>query len=113
MFKKGEPIFYGWIIVLASFLGMFAFGTLNVLGVFIDPLTLEFGWSKAGLSLAFSIYFVMFTFPAVVMGKLCDKYGIRKVTAMGAAFTGVGLLLCSQVSSLAQLYLYFGITGSA
>ena len=109
--KKVEPIFYGWIIVLASFLAMFAFGTLNALGVFIDPLTREFGWSKAGLSMAFSIYFVMFTFPAFFMGGICDRQGIRKVISIGAALTGAGLLLCSQVSSLIQLYLYFGIIG--
>jgi len=60
---------------------------------------------------AFSIYFVLFTLPAFVMGRMCDKYGIRKVTAFGAILTGIGLTLCSQISSLVQLYLCFGIIG--
>ncbi len=105
--KKASHVFYGWIIVMASFLAMFVFGTLNVLGVFIEPLTQEFGWSRANISLAFSIYSLMFTLPAFITGRICDKYGIRKVTALGAILTGSSLLLCSQVSSLIQLYALF------
>ena len=46
-------MFYGWRIVFASVVGMmFSHGVVAVLGfgVFIPPLTEEFGWSRTALS---------------------------------------------------------------
>ena len=111
MFKKDGFPFYGWIIVLASFLAMLVVGIVMVFGVFIEPLTQEFGWSRANISLAFSLSFLLSTFLAFPSGRMSDKYGIRKMIMIGAALTGSGFLLCSQVSSLAQLYFSFSLIG--
>lgn len=110
--KIGGFPFYGWIIVLASFLAMLVVSMIYVFGVFIESLTQEFGWSRADISLAFSVSYSLLTFLAVLSGKMADRYGIRKVMGIGTALTGAGFLLCSQVSSLAQLYLFFGIIGA-
>lgn len=107
---NGLP-FYGWIIVLASFLAMIVVSMIYVFGVFIEPLTQEFGWSRSSVSLAFSICYLLLTFSAILSGSMTDRYGIRRVMSVGTLLTGASLLLCSQVSSLAQLYLYFGILG--
>ncbi len=46
----------GWLVVLAAFFGVFAgFGTLvfYTFGLFIKPLTAEFGWNRETVSAAF------------------------------------------------------------
>jgi MFS family permease len=45
----------------------------------------------------------------IIMGKLTDKYGARILIAIGALIGGLSYWLMSDISSLWQLYLYFGI----
>jgi hypothetical protein len=56
--QKGSTIFYGWWVVLASGVGLaLHIGPIIVatFGVFLKPLSQEFGWSRAQISLAFSL----------------------------------------------------------
>jgi hypothetical protein len=107
--RKKRP-FYGWIVVLASFLSLLVVGLIYSYGVFVDPLTQEFGWSRSSISLAFSISIFLSTL-SLPFGRMSDLYGVRKVVAIGAALSGGGLLLASQISSLAQFCLSIGIAG--
>ena len=103
------PFYYGWVIVFASFLCFFAFGAFNSYGVFFKPLIEEFGWSRALASSVFSIFAVSYSVSGMIMGRLSDKYGPRKVVMFGGFLVGLGLLLSSQINSLWQLYLFWGI----
>ena len=50
---ESSPGYYGWRVVLAAHLGvMVSFGSLVVFtfGVFLKPLTAEFGWSREAVS---------------------------------------------------------------
>jgi MFS family permease len=107
--RKKRP-FYGWIVVLASFLSLLVVGLIYSYGVFVDPLTQEFGWSRSSISLAFSISIFLSTL-SLPFGRMSDLYGVRKVVGIGAALSGGGLLLASQISSLAQFCLCIGIAG--
>ncbi|MEM2890868.1 MAG: MFS transporter, partial [Candidatus Hadarchaeum sp.] len=105
-----KKLFYGWIVVLASFLSMLVVGLIYSYGVFIKPLTQEFGWSRASISLAFSISILLSTM-SLPLGRMSDIYGVRKVIMIGAVLTSGGLLLSSQISSLVELCIWIGITG--
>ncbi|MGC8816931.1 MAG: MFS transporter [Candidatus Hadarchaeum sp.] len=105
-----KKLFYGWIVVLASFLSMLVVGLIYSYGVFVKPLTQEFGWSRASISLAFSISIFLSTM-SLPLGRMSDLYGVRKVVAIGAFLTGGGLLLSSQVTSLVEFCIYIGIAG--
>ena len=48
------------------------------------------GWSRTGLSGAFSLYAFVYTALALVAGRLTDRWGPRAVIAVGGAFLGVG-----------------------
>ncbi|MGQ9788684.1 MAG: MFS transporter [Candidatus Hadarchaeaceae archaeon] len=105
-----KKLFYGWIVVLASFLSMLVVGLIYSYGVFVKPLTQEFGWSRASISLAFSISILLSTM-SLPLGRISDLYGVRKVVAIGAVLTGSGLLLSSQISSLVEFCICIGIAG--
>jgi hypothetical protein len=56
--QKGDKIFYGWWVVLAAGVGLaLHYGPIitATFGVFFKPLSQEFGWSRAEVSLAFSL----------------------------------------------------------
>ncbi len=48
-------------------------------GVFLKPLNQEFGWSRAEISLAFSLATLGVTGAGPFIGWLVDRFGARKV----------------------------------
>jgi MFS family permease len=108
--SKRTNFSYGWVVVGASALLMSGvFGTLACFGVFLKPLIEEFGWTRAMTSGAMSIAQAIYGLVAIMMGRLTDKYGARMLLVFGALSGGLGYLLMSHVSSIWQLYVYFGV----
>ncbi len=107
---KRSTLFYSYIIVAAGFIiqGL-GLGTLNTFGVFFTPLLNEFGWSRASISGASSLTFLLSGFLSIIVGSLNDRFGPRIIMAVSGLFLGLGYLLMSQVGAIWQLYLFFGI----
>jgi MFS family permease len=107
---RRTPSNYGYIIVIASFIiVMMNVGMYLTIGVFFKPISLEMGWTRADTSLPITISTIVTAIGTIVAGNLVDKFGPRKVAIVFALFTGTGYLLMSQLSSLWQFYLYFGL----
>lgn len=102
--------FYGYIIVGATFtISLLMWGTYRTFGLFLTPLSGEFGWSSTMTSGAFSFAYFLFGFLAIISGRLADKLGPRAVLVACGLFLGFGYLLMSQVNSIWQLYLFYGV----
>lgn len=79
-------IYYGWVVVGACFLGSFVvFGLSYSFGVFFERMLAEFGRSRGVTSVAFGAQALMLYLGAVVIGVLVDRYGTRRMLAVGAA----------------------------
>src|SRR3972149_10930666 len=111
--EKDRPtgrFFYGWRIVGASFLICAgATGTQYSFGVFFKPIQQEFGWSRALVSGAVSVYWIGHGAFSILMGWGADKYGPSKVMALAGFIAGLALLLVSRIQASWQLYLFYGI----
>src|SRR5438045_1963056 len=86
-----------------------ALGSLYAWSVFVLPLEKEFGWTRAQTSWVFTIAIVCFALSFVAAGRLQDIKGPRLPAAIGGALVGGGFLLASRTSSLAALYIAFGV----
>ncbi len=108
---KSKPrFFYGFLIVGVAFIiHLIAFGISDSFGALVNPLADEFGWSRAAISGANSVMFILSGALAIVMGIVTDKYGPRLALSICAVCLGAGFLLMSQLHDLWQLYLFFGI----
>ena len=95
-------IFYGWWIVFAAasivFLsaGTFFYG----FSLLVNPLTDEFGWSRASISIGFSLRTELGGIAAPVVGFAVDRIGVRRITLVGVFVVAVGLLMMSRMESL-------------
>ncbi|MDP2931618.1 MAG: MFS transporter, partial [Chloroflexota bacterium] len=63
---------------------------------------------RATTSGAFSLAFLIFGLLGILAGRMTDKWGARVVEIACGVLLGVGYLLMSQVSSVWQLYLFYG-----
>ena len=111
-FRKNQ-IHYGWIVLVAVAIVMFAgSGVRSSFGVFIRPMEEEFGWSRTELSLVASLSLFLYGAVGPFVGRFADRWGPRKVLAAAAVLLGLGTLGSSLVSSLPQLYFTAGIVTS-
>jgi len=108
-------LFYGWWIVAVSLvvllitlgLGYYSFG------VFFKPLVAEFGWSRATVSGAMSVFLLAWGLACPLVGRLTDRYGPRRLMVLGTIALGISFCLLSLTSALWQLYLLYACAGAA
>ena len=102
--------FYGWFVVMGcSLVALGTAGTQFSFGVFLQPMTEEFGWSRSTLSLAFGITFMLSGLMRPLAGYLADRYSPKLVALSGVALLGIMLLIVPSVQSLTQLYAVFAV----
>jgi len=102
------PFFYGYIIIVAGFfIQAVVWGASNSFGVFFDPLINEFGWSRATISGAASLGFLVHGSSSIVLGNLNDRFGPRIIMSGCGIFLGLGFLLMATIHSPWQLYLFY------
>ncbi len=114
--KKSSSIYYGWWIVATAAVGMstgpgqFAFGSL---GLFMIPLSEEFGWNRTEISLALTFFTLSLALSIPYIGRLVDRFGSRKVLLPSLAVFAVLLALIPLlVNQLWNLFLLFVLIGS-
>ena len=105
----------GWLNVLAAFFGLalsYAMFTVFMFGTLVQPLQQEFGWSRAGMSLALTITNITVVFGSPLMGSLVDRFGVRRLMIPSIILMGAAVWSMSRLSDdLTGFYLgYLAIT---
>ncbi|MGE3271834.1 MAG: MFS transporter [Chloroflexota bacterium] len=108
-YRADSRIFYGWLIVLASALGMFATGpgqTFTV-AIFVDPIGASLGLSKTAVSTAYTIGGTLASILVLQAGRLIDRFGTRRsMVGIGVVF-GLTCAAMSTVSGMIGLVIGF------
>src|SRR2546428_2186563 len=110
MSAPGRRLYYGWVIVAVGFCTMLLVqGSFASSGVLFVALTKEYGWSRATISLPFSIALVGYAALTWLSGRLFDRYGPRRLFPCGALCLGLGLITTAQARAPWHLYLTWGV----
>jgi MFS family permease len=103
-------IFYGWVVVATTFLiALVTVGGRSAFGVFVVPMSEEFGWSRSTISLAATIGFLVNGLSQPLVGRLFDTFGGRKVILGSLAIFGVTTMLLAMTFHILFLILVFGV----
>jgi MFS family permease len=107
-------LFYGWVIVGAGIvITCIGFGTGLSLGVFLQPMALATGWSRATISTAAMLDFLCMGFASLFWGALSDRIGTRLVVVSGGALLGLGLIAASRAATVEHFLVAFAFVGIA
>jgi MFS family permease len=104
------PSSYRWVIVwLGGLMGCVAIGAMFSLAVFLGPISAATGWSRAAVSSAMTVDFLVMGLAGFAWGAVSDRMGPRIVVLAGAIILGVGLWLASRAASPLMFQLGFGV----
>jgi OFA family oxalate/formate antiporter-like MFS transporter len=79
--------------------------------LFVNPIADKYGWSKAAIQVAFTIFVLTETWLVPIEGYLVDRFGPRPVVLVGGILCGIGWVLNSFADSLPTLYFAAAISG--
>jgi len=103
-------IYYGWVIVAVGIVvSCIGIGTMMSLSVFLQPMSVEMGWSRAGISAASMLAFLCLGVASFAWGAASDRYGTRAVVLAGGVLLGLGLVAASRAVELWQFLALFGV----
>jgi MFS family permease len=97
------------MVIVALVIGAALLGTRHSFGVFFNSMETEFGLSRATTSAIFSAYMLFSGLFSILGGWILDKKGPQFTVVLLGIFTGLSMLLSSQVHSVWQLYLTYSL----
>ena len=103
-----------WTLVFAASVGFSFFSVMvAATGLFFDPLTKEFGWSRTLLSSGPSIAGILTAVLGPFLGALIDRFGSRKIVLPGIVLTILAIcsfgLASGSETQWIVLWIVFGI----
>jgi OFA family oxalate/formate antiporter-like MFS transporter len=107
-----RPASYRWLqlfmgIVCMSMIANLQYGWT----LFVNPITEKFGWTKAAIQIAFTVFVLTETWLVPIEGYLVDRFGPRPVVMVGGILCGIGWVWNSMADSLMSFYLAAAVSG--
>lgn len=106
---------YGWVIVAAgALITCVAMGSMFALPVYLQPVADQTGWTRAGISGAMTIGFIVMGVAGFLWGTLTDRIGAKPVVLIAAFTLGLGLFIASRANDILMFQIaYGGLVGAS
>src|SRR5262245_17937766 len=99
--EKAAPDSYRWVIVaIGALITCVGIGVMFSLAVYLQPISAATGWSRAGISSAMTLDFIMMGAAGFAWGAISDRFGARIVVLIGAVLLGIGQILAARATTL-------------
>ncbi|HLH87816.1 MAG TPA: oxalate/formate MFS antiporter [Xanthobacteraceae bacterium] len=110
----GRPSTNRWLQLILGIICMASVANLQYgWTLFVLPIQQHWGWTKAEIQVAFSIFILLETWLVPFEGWIVDRIGPRWVVCAGGVCTFLAWFINSQASSLGMLYLGGAVAGIA
>src|SRR5262249_726172 len=99
-----------WATVIAAFVTFaVSAGLMHSYPVFFVAFLAQFGWTRAGAAVGFSVSQLLTGAGSPAIGVMVDRLGPRRLVLLGGVLLAVGLALSAEVSSLWHLVALYGV----
>jgi MFS transporter, OFA family, oxalate/formate antiporter len=107
-----RPASYRWLQLFMGIVCMAMIANLQYgWTLFVNPISEKYGWTRAAIQVAFTIFVLTETWLVPFEGYLVDKYGPRPVVMVGGILCGIGWVMNAYANSLTLLYIAAAIGG--
>src|ERR1043165_4216085 len=107
-----KPASYRWMQLFMGIVCMAMIANLQYgWTLFVNPISDKYGWTRAAIQVAFTIFVLLETWLVPIEGYLVDKYGPRPRLLFGGLFCGIGWVMNAYASTLPMLYVAAAISG--
>ena len=79
--------------------------------LFVNPIDAKYGWGRAAIQVAFTIFVLTETWLVPIEGYLVDRYGPKPVVMVGGILVGIAWVMNAYADSLTLLYISAAIGG--
>ena len=102
-------LYYGWYIVATCFfIAFLTVGAQNAFGIFVIPMSEEFGWNRTTISFAAALGFLVNGLTQPFIGHVFDRLGGRRVILWGLVIIGLATFALSFTFHFLFLVFMFG-----
>ena len=107
-----RPASYRWMQLLMGIICMAMIANLQYgWTLFVNPISEKYGWTRAAIQVAFTIFVLTETWLVPIEGYLVDRFGPRPVVMVGGILCGIGWIMNSFASTLPMLYFSAAVSG--
>ena len=107
-----RPDSYRWMQLILGIVAMAMIANLQYgWTLFVNPISDKYGWSRAAIQVAFTIFVITETWLVPIEGYMVDRFGPRPVVLVGGILCGLGWVLNSHANTLTLLYIAAAISG--
>ncbi|MFC2068534.1 MFS transporter [Chloroflexota bacterium] len=107
---RDSKFFYGWIVLAACMvIIIITSGIRFSFGVFLTPLSIDFGLSRVVTSEIFSVYMILSSVSMLLGGWASDRYKTRNIFIMMGLFSAFALFLTSQAREPWHIFISYGL----
>ncbi len=104
-------MFYGWKLACLGLIGNFILqgSIIFMMNAFIDPLTVDRGWTRADINLGMSIASFLGALSIPLWSYLVQKTSIRFLMSLGAFLGGMSFIILAFSKSLYLFYIFYTV----
>lgn len=99
----------GWVLLGASLILALSLGIRHGFGLFLAPMSAEFGWGREVFAFAIALQNLIWGLAQPFAGALADRYGAARTVVVGGVLYATGLALMALADSLWSLSLSAGL----
>src|SRR6478752_4325 len=107
-----RPASYRWLQLFIGIVCMAMIANLQYgWTLFVNPISVKFGWTRAAIQVAFTIFVLTETWLVPIEGYLVDRFGPRPVVLVGGLLCGIAWVMNAYADTLTLLYIAAAIGG--
>ncbi|SDX11956.1 Nitrate/nitrite transporter NarK [Pseudomonas kuykendallii] len=117
MAASSRPMF--WIMLSAALILALSLGTRHGFGLFLPPMSAEFGWGREVFAFAIALQNLIWGLAQPFAGALADRFGAIRTVVIGGVLYALGLVLMGfsdspwSLSLSAGLLIGLGLSGTS
>jgi MFS family permease len=97
------------ILICGGIILTLSLGTRHTFGLYLQPMTLDLGWSRETFAIALAIQNLAYGFATPVTGMIADRWGTARVLIAGALLYALGMVFMAHSTTGPEFGLSAGL----